>query len=487
MAATLTAPGAAIRAKLSHPVIDADGHWREFPPLLTESLKRIGGDKATYGLNFAVNVLNRTLGAEFRQRMRIPRGFWWVSPGNTLDRATSVFPRLLYERLDEFGLDFVTLYPTYGIVFVGIPDDESRRITCRAYNTYLADEFREFSDRITPAAVVPMHTPEEAIAELEHVKALGLKVAMMGCLMRRANAAALESPEYAPLATWYDPLGLDSAYDYDPVWAKCEELGLAPTFHGGTAGLGIGLRTSPGNMCFNHIGSFAAAGEAVCKALFIGGVTRRFPRLRFAFLEGGVGWACNLYSDLISHWKVRSISGVRLVSPARLDREQFLSLAQRYAGERWAEYLKASPNDAASLGQVLMIGGEPPEQLDDYERCAIKSPEEFRDLFASRFYFGCEAEDPINAWAFNSKVNPYEARLNALFSSDISHFDVADMRDVLPEAYELVEKQLLSESDFRDFTFANAVRFFANGNQNFFENTVVDKAARAVLAEKAAS
>ena len=31
-------------------------------------------------------------------------------------------------------------------------------------------------------------------------------------------------------------------------------------------------------------------GEAVCKALFMGGVTRRFPALKFAFLEGGVGW-----------------------------------------------------------------------------------------------------------------------------------------------------------------------------------------------------
>ena len=50
-----------------------------------------------------------------------------------------------------------------------------------------------------------------------------------------------------------------------------------------------------------------------------------------------------------------------------------------------------------------------------------------------RFYFGCEADDPANAWAFNRAANPLGARLNALFSSDIGHFDVPDMAEVVPE------------------------------------------------------
>jgi predicted TIM-barrel fold metal-dependent hydrolase len=85
---------------------------------------------------------------------------------------------------------------------------------------------------------------------------------------------------------WYDVLGLDSDYDSDPVWAKCVELGIAPTFH--SASSSQGLRLSPTNFTYNHIGHFAAAGHATAKAIFLGGVTRRFPELRFAFLEGGV-------------------------------------------------------------------------------------------------------------------------------------------------------------------------------------------------------
>ena len=55
----------------------------------------------------------------------------------------------------------------------------------------------------------------------------------------------------------------------------------------------------------------------------------------------------------------------------------------------------------------------------------------------ARFFFGCEADDRLNALAFDRRLNPAGARLNALFGSDIGHFDVPDMREVLPEAYEL--------------------------------------------------
>ena len=84
-------------------------------------------------------------------------------------------------------------------------------------------------------------------------------------------------------------------------------------------------------------------------------------------------------------------------------------------------------------------------------------------------YFGCEADDPINAWAFNRRANPLRARLNALFSSDIGHFDVPDMTEVVPEAYELVEHGLLTDDDFRDFIFTNAVRFWGRGEPGLLQ------------------
>jgi len=72
-----------------------------------------------------------------------------------------------------------------------------------------------------------------------------------------------------------------------------------------------------------------------------------------------------------------------------------------------------------------------------------------RDLFAANFYFGCEADDPITACAFDARVVPFGARLRAIFGSDIGHYDVPDMARVVEEACELVERGLLDEESFR--------------------------------------
>jgi len=115
---------------------------------------------------------------------------------------------------------------------------------------------------------------------------------------------------------------------------------------------------------------------------------------------------------------------------------------------------------------------------DEWARCQIEQAEDIRDLFVNNFYFGCEADDPINAWAFNTKVNPFAARLKAIFSSDISHWDVPDMAQVVEEAYELVEREVITETDFRDFVFGNPVSFFSGMNPDFFTDTVVEEQAK---------
>ena len=64
--------------------------------------------------------------------MRIP---WWGIPTrNTLDRATAMLPRLLYERLDQIGIDVAIAYPTYGLTAIHLTDDELRPALSRAFN-----------------------------------------------------------------------------------------------------------------------------------------------------------------------------------------------------------------------------------------------------------------------------------------------------------------------------------------------------------------
>jgi hypothetical protein len=237
----------------------------------------------------------------------------------------------------------------------------------------------------------------------------------------------------------------------------------------------VGLRLSPTNFVYNHIGHFAAASEAVCKAMFLGGVTRRFPALKMGFLEGGVGWACGLYADLIGHWKKRNRAALEEVNPANLDRALLIKLIDKYGGSWLSGDVKDLDAALASEHSAGGTGGI--DDLDDYSACGIKRPEDIRDLFVNNFYFGCEADDPTNAYAFNRKANPYRAQLKVLFGSDIGHFDVPDMKEVVPEAYELVEDALITADDFRDFMFTNPVKFWGEANPRFFDSTRVAKEA----------
>src|SRR5213595_1679617 len=332
-----------LRARLNHPIIDADGHWAEFAPHMREEFRKIGGDTAVEALDMASARIPKSLSmslAERRRRRIGQQAFWFLPTKNTLDRATAMMPRLLYERLDDLGLDFCVIYPTAALGWYRLPPEKHRRALCRAYNVFTAEQFRPFGDRIIPAAIIPMYSPEEAIEELEFAsKQLGYRVVMMGGLIRRPiPALAEEHPEASKFAEWYDVIGIDSEHDYDPVWEKCRELRIAPSFHNGARS--ILLRNSPSNFCFNHIGHFASAGHAVCKGLFFGGVTRRFPDLNFAFLEGGVGWACMLYADLVGHWEKRNGEAIKSTHPSRLDRARLLEFARKYGREEVAEAVR---------------------------------------------------------------------------------------------------------------------------------------------------
>jgi hypothetical protein len=180
---------------------------------------------------------------------------------------------------------------------------------------------------------------------------------------------------------------------------------------------------------------------------------------------------------LIGHWKKRNRRALEEVNPENLDRKLMRELFERFGGTRLADQLDSSAifdgPGATATGNI--------KDLDDFSACGIESAEDIRELFIRNFYFGCEADDPINAWAFNSRVNPYKARLKTLLGSDIGHFDVVNMNEVLEEAYELVEDGLITEEDFREFVFLNPLRFWSESRPDFFKGTVLESAAAEAL------
>ncbi len=114
-------------------------------------------------------------------------------------------------------------------------------------------------------------------------------------------------------------------------------------------------------------------------------------------------------------------------------------------------------------------------------RCDIGEESDFFTMFIDRFYFRREAEDPAKAWAFDTPTIPSKARLNVLFGSGNGHSNVQDMAVFQTEAYELVEDELITGGDFRDFVCDSAIRFWGQVNPTLFEETRVADTARDVL------
>lgn len=469
-----------VRASLDHPVIDVDGHVLEYLPAALPYIREsLGPDLFDRYVSEGSPLGAIVGGASWEDRLqgRIPQSAWWGTPaGNTRDLATAALPKLLHERLDEFGIDFSVLFPTKAMGMPGIADGDMRAGVCHGYNEFLAHTYGPYRDRIAVAGLIPMHTPDEAVAEIEHCKQLGFTtVGLPEGVLRQIPDPELgrQSPWLMPNQThWFDMFGLDSAYDYDPVWRSLVDNGFVANVHGGLGNMVPHTFTSISSYVYNHIGFFGERMARMCKSLFLGGVTRRHPDLNVAFLECGVGWASTLLADIVEHWEKRNLDALRAnLDPATVDWHEFDALVREYGDGLF-------PSEATSDAiRTIPTFGVPPEQLDEFVHVGIESKEDIRDLFVEPFYFGCEADDRTVAFAF-SPANAFGARLKPVFSSDIAHWDVEDMSSVVAEAHGLVAKGLIDDRDFRDFTFTNAHEMFTQANPAFFEGTAVADASR---------
>ncbi len=227
------------------------------------------------------------------------------------------------------------------------------------------------------------------------------------------------------------------------------------------------------NYVFNHIGGLAASHTELCKSLVMGGVFSRFPQLRIGFLEGGVAWAVSLLADLIGHWDKRNGRAIGSLDPAILDVPAVMATLAEYGDatvqdqlERIREYFSRTPGR--------------PENLDEFSASGLQTVDEIIAVFSDRMYFGCEADDPLVGWATGSTIKHRPVRLRPILGTDISHWDAPVMNEVVVEAFELLEDEVISEDDFKAFVFDNPVSLHQSANKDFFAGTVVEKEAAAL-------
>jgi predicted TIM-barrel fold metal-dependent hydrolase len=469
-----------VRESLDHVVIDADAHHVEISVAFADYVRDHGGGHhleqpavRAAGLSDEAGELVPSL-ADRRRLNLSARPAWWT-PADTYDYATVTMPSLYHERLQEAGIDFAVVYPSRGLTLLSIEDEETRVGLSRLYNSWVAERYAPYRDRIAPVAVIPAHTPQEAIAGLEHAVSLGLRAALIPSFVWRPIPAFADAPaQYRSRLSRMDTYGLDSEYDYDPFWARAVELDIPLSCH--TSGFRLPGHFSPSNYSY-AAGHFAAVGEATAKSLFLGGVTTRFPQLRIGLLEGGVAVGVRVYGDLVSRFEKRGRAGLKLLDPGRLDGEEVMRLARRHSPEL-ARYRP---------GQLLPGVSAVDGQLDDFAASGVNSAEEIRDVFCRSFYWGCEGDDPLVGLAYDRRINPLGAQLRPMMGSDLGHWDVPRFTMPLVEAYELVEQGLLTSPEFREFTCANPARYYGGRGPQFFAGTAVEAEVARIQAADLAS
>ena len=158
---------------------------------------------------------------------------------------------------------------------------------------------------------------------------------------------------------------------------------------------------------------------------------------------------------------------------ARLDRGLLRAGRDDAVAKRAHDYFEGAE---IMRGAPLDVKG-----FDDFAESRLEGPEDIARIFEDQFHFGCEADDPMNALAFDRKLLPRGARLNAMFASDIGHWDVPDMTEVLPEAWELIDHDHLDRDQFADFTCFNAIRMLTAANPAFFDGTAIEAVAKEVV------
>lgn len=189
-------------------------------------------------------------------------------------------PEARLTEQDRDGVQVEVLYPSVGMIICNHPDADYKKACFDAYNRWLAEYVAVAPDRLLGIGQTTLRSVEEGIAELEEMKALGLRGVMLP-----GTAACHDEGDYD------DPR-------WDPYWRAAVELELPVSFHiltGGGGTLGAGYFRGPKMNSF--IGIIRACQDVIGTMIF-GGVFDRNPDLKVVCTEADAGW--------VPHWMYRA-------------------------------------------------------------------------------------------------------------------------------------------------------------------------------------
>ena len=163
----------------------------------------------------------------------------------------------------------------------------------RAYNRWLADFCAEAPDRFRGVAYLPMRDVEESITFLREIARQGFRSINLPAYPQAADlsstSAGIKNMADSQVAALTGDPSSKRAYwqsEFEPFWAEVSDLDITVTMH-----LGGRITRFGENDHFlpDHLMSKISMAEPVCVAIY-GGLFERFPKLKWAMIESGVGW-----------------------------------------------------------------------------------------------------------------------------------------------------------------------------------------------------
>jgi uncharacterized protein len=179
---------------------------------------------------------------------------------------------------DRDGVAAEVIYPTVGMAICNHRDIDYKRACMQAYNRWIAEYASSSPERLVCVGQTAMRTPEEGIADLHEIAALGLRGVMM---------------PGTPGHEDYDHT------DYDPFWKAAIELGLPLSFHVLTTRDTAPVRGPR----LNSFVSIIRANQDVIGTLVFSGVFERNPDLKVVCVEADAGWVPHYMYRMDHAWK----------------------------------------------------------------------------------------------------------------------------------------------------------------------------------------
>jgi predicted TIM-barrel fold metal-dependent hydrolase len=228
--------------------------------------------------NFALNAV---AGKHPREFGMDPRSYEDMLPG-----CYDVEQRV--KDMDTEGVWAQLCFPNFGgfagSTFFAAQDKDLAAECIRAYNDFVLDEWCAAApDRQIPLVMVPFWDVAASVAEIERTVAKGAK-----------TVTFLEAPH---------KLGLPSYHTdhWDPILRVCEEADIPLSLHFGSGGMPQGL--APDGDFFIGIALFGLNSMMATVDLLMSPMFHKFPGLKVALSEGGIGWIPYLLERTDYSWE----------------------------------------------------------------------------------------------------------------------------------------------------------------------------------------